>query len=746
MAAKSGRSAQNKSLGRLVLATLMIFAVGASVTNAIVKQQQQPSTSSQQQQQRSDDSSQQSGAYNNHQHQASVSSALPSGQQQAPGQSAQQQQQQQQQASSLQQSSAQSSYGASANGMSSVQPAAASGYANNQKASSGYLDSMAAAASNPEQSYQAAAQSVNMALASSGILNSNNAYNQQPGAGQGQQQQQQSGAGTGSQAASSLNPLHYFYYPAAKESIQGPSKQADAMASSANNQYPSMGSYSSYADQYQAGSYANANGPDMAASSQDASYLPQPMDGQGGQQPSQQQPLQQQHQQQQPAQNNYNNDLASYASSQIQQQQPAPSQAQGGAGSISFNGPSSGPGSQSQGGQMASSAVDYMNSHMGGHQQQQASVASGPPAASYQQNGQNMFNQLASGGDLSTSNFGNNAGGMSSIASYMAPNGLVNSAGNSQPSTHDLFGGSGMLGGQFSSAASQLSPASIPPPSSVQQQQQQQQQSQQAGGQSSLFSSSLFGSQSQQPAGQQQQAGLFGAGSSSYLNSFLTPQQYSQLTGQQIGAMASEHTPMSLASAIGAQQQQQQQQAQQAAMPAHQAASSLVSSSTSSKRFGLGSFIMPMLALAGLSLLIPTMSNLGTAVGRKKRSLVEEKASASNRQQQIAYEPLVNGPSQLLKEGSIGEYLERIERYYGIYKNAVESDECMSRLICEFGDAVKDIGGKGPVMSVIEHLVPSWMTGKMHLFKEAAMSSKESSKEKCKKYVCQNVGGAGRQH
>lgn len=215
-----------------------------------------------------------------------------------------------------------------------------------------------------------------------------------------------------------------------------------------------------------------------------------------------------------------------------------------------------------------------------------------------------------------------------------------------------------------------------------------------------------------------------------------------------MGAMASEHTPMSLASAISAQQMHQQNQANAASQAAASSASSALSNtSSSSKRFGLGSFIMPMLALAGLSLLIPTMSNLGTAVGRKKRSVVEERASAANRQQQIAYEPLLNGPGQLLKESSIGEYMDRLERYYGIYRNAIESDECMNRLVCEFGDAVKDISPKaGPVMSVIEHLVPKWMAGKMHLFKEAAMNQKEGGKEKCKKYVCQNVADAGRQH
>jgi len=36
---------------------------------------------------------------------------------------------------------------------------------------------------------------------------------------------------------------------------------------------------------------------------------------------------------------------------------------------------------------------------------------------------------------------------------------------------------------------------------------------------------------------------------------------------------------------------------------------------------------------------------------------------------------------------------------------------------------------------VIEKLAPTWMTGKVHLFKEAALDNKEG-KEKCRKYLC----------
>lgn len=161
---------------------------------------------------------------------------------------------------------------------------------------------------------------------------------------------------------------------------------------------------------------------------------------------------------------------------------------------------------------------------------------------------------------------------------------------------------------------------------------------------------------------------------------------------------------------------------------------------------------MPVLALAGLSLLIPTLSTLnGPAglVGRKKRSIVEEKASVSSRQQQLVSEPMNGAAHQLAKESMIGEYLDRIQRYYSIYQNAVENDDCMNRLICEFGDAVKDVTGNGAVIHVVESLAPGWMKvggNRMQIFKEAAAGS-GGPKEKCKKYTCQKGGAtASRQH
>jgi hypothetical protein len=96
-------------------------------------------------------------------------------------------------------------------------------------------------------------------------------------------------------------------------------------------------------------------------------------------------------------------------------------------------------------------------------------------------------------------------------------------------------------------------------------------------------------------------------------------------------------------------------------------------------KYGLGTIIMPMLALAGLSLLIPTVSSLSTVASRKKRST----SNSLTEQSSI--------PSAA---GSISSYIDRLERYYALYKTAVEREECMNRILCELGDAVSNVRGK----------------------------------------------------
>ena len=77
----------------------------------------------------------------------------------------------------------------------------------------------------------------------------------------------------------------------------------------------------------------------------------------------------------------------------------------------------------------------------------------------------------------------------------------------------------------------------------------------------------------------------------------------------------------------------------------------------------LNSILMPMLALAGLSLLIPTVQSLGST-GRRKRAIDDN-----------------------VKHSAMNGYIDRLERHYSIYRTAVVKEECMNRIICELGSA-----------------------------------------------------------
>lgn len=131
-------------------------------------------------------------------------------------------------------------------------------------------------------------------------------------------------------------------------------------------------------------------------------------------------------------------------------------------------------------------------------------------------------------------------------------------------------------------------------------------------------------------------------------------------------------------------------------------------------KYGIGSIMMPLIALAGLSLLIPSLS---TVTSRKKRS-VEDKLD--------------------LQQTGLGAYLERMDRYYSIYKNAIEREECINRIICELGDAVSGVRGKDAFFDFVDRVMPNgWMSkgnSKVSIFKTSALSSNDNSK--CKKYRC----------
>lgn len=79
---------------------------------------------------------------------------------------------------------------------------------------------------------------------------------------------------------------------------------------------------------------------------------------------------------------------------------------------------------------------------------------------------------------------------------------------------------------------------------------------------------------------------------------------------------------------------------------------------SSFKKYGLSTILMPVLALAGLSLLLPTVTSLGTTTTKTKRSI---------------------------EESAIASYVDKMDNYYKLYNKAMEKEECMNRMICELG-------------------------------------------------------------
>lgn len=214
-------------------------------------------------------------------------------------------------------------------------------------------------------------------------------------------------------------------------------------------------------------------------------------------------------------------------------------------------------------------------------------------------------------------------------------------------------------------------------------------------------------------SGSQEQAGQFSA-SNPVPNYGVGPQQAAFIPAQ---AAPIQFNPAAQAAAAYA----QYAQAGQIPFGNYPAASipqsSFEPAASGYRRYGIGSFLMPMLALAGLSLLIPTVTSL-TASGRKKRS--------------------TDAPVDIAKESALVQYFDRLERYYSMYKTAVEREECMNRIICELGGVVSGSKNKNPIISdtsfrMIEKLIPTWMGNSVGIFKQSALSGDQS---KCKKYTC----------
>ncbi|XP_076355233.1 uncharacterized protein LOC143249373 [Tachypleus tridentatus] len=140
------------------------------------------------------------------------------------------------------------------------------------------------------------------------------------------------------------------------------------------------------------------------------------------------------------------------------------------------------------------------------------------------------------------------------------------------------------------------------------------------------------------------------------------------------------------------------------------AASSIIGSTggETQSSLGLGSLIMPMLALAGLGLILPSVSSSLTSSSRRKREAED-------------------------KMDIFSGYRRKLEKYYSIYRSAVENEECLNRVICELGNAMSDAKSKVSIIRVLEHFVPEQIRNKMEIFETAALSTKVG---KCYKYKC----------
>lgn len=78
------------------------------------------------------------------------------------------------------------------------------------------------------------------------------------------------------------------------------------------------------------------------------------------------------------------------------------------------------------------------------------------------------------------------------------------------------------------------------------------------------------------------------------------------------------------------------------------------------KKYGLSTILMPVLALAGLSMLLPTITSLGTTTTKTKRSIETT-------------------------DSTISAYIDKVDNYYKLYNKAMEKDDCMNKMICELG-------------------------------------------------------------
>lgn len=71
-----------------------------------------------------------------------------------------------------------------------------------------------------------------------------------------------------------------------------------------------------------------------------------------------------------------------------------------------------------------------------------------------------------------------------------------------------------------------------------------------------------------------------------------------------------------------------------------------------------------------------------------------------------------------------------LERYY----SALESEDCMNRIVCELGTKAKNLSGKDWILKALDWIIPASMQSRIETFRESVSQGYDVNQ--CKKYFC----------
>jgi hypothetical protein len=117
--------------------------------------------------------------------------------------------------------------------------------------------------------------------------------------------------------------------------------------------------------------------------------------------------------------------------------------------------------------------------------------------------------------------------------------------------------------------------------------------------------------------------------------------------------------------------------------------------------FDLTQLLIPILIIAGLALLFPSVTTVAVNAARKKREVAEGEEA-----------------------GGLSNVIERVQ---DIYMAVLESEECMERVACEVGGLAEDAG----LPKTVFHLAEPYVPKKYSKFVKKFNSAKDCHKIKC---------------